>query len=309
VTSAEKRQRHKTGHRSRVEEARIAQERSRRRNRIVRILIGVLVLGVTVAAVAVLLQEDPPGDDETDGSTTTTTEPEEEEEDPTETTEAAAPVELPPGPAGATLEGETPCPAADGSEERVAVFAQAPPTCIEEGQSLVAEIAIDEVDEAGEAADAGTVTIALDSEAAPTMVNNFVVLSRYHFYDGIPFHRLVPDFVAQVGGTGTPGPDGAPDYGTTGPGYDLEDIEHPEDGYAVGDVAMARAATVSGSQFFIVTSEAGLQGLDQGGNYPRFGRVTEGLELATEMADSGDSATNGTPTRLFVIRSITISEA
>jgi peptidyl-prolyl cis-trans isomerase B (cyclophilin B) len=306
VTSSEKRQRHKTGHRSRVEEARIAQTRARRRNRIIRLLIGVLVIGVTVAAVALLLQEDPPGDDEADSSTTTTTTT---APDPADTTEPVTPVALPPGPEGATLEGETPCPAADGSEERVAVFAQAPPTCIEEGQALTAEIAIDEVDEAGEATDAGTVTIALDSEAAPTMVNNFVVLSRYHFYDGIPFHRLMPDFVAQVGGAGTPGPDGAPDYGTTGPGYDLPDEEHPTDGYAVGDVAMARADTVSGSQFFIVTSESALQALDQAGNYPLLGSVTEGLELATEMSSNGDPATNGAPTKLYVIRSVTINEA
>ena len=307
MTSAEKRQRHKTGHRSRVEEARIAQTRARRRNRIIRLLIGVLVIGVTVAAVAILLQEDPPGDDTADSSTTTTTTT--EAEDPTDTTEPVTPVVLPPGPEGVTLEGETPCPAADGSEARVSVFAQAPPTCIEEGQALTAEIAIDEVSEADEPTDVGTVTIALDSEAAPTMVNNFVVLARYHFYDGIPFHRLVPDFVAQVGGTGTPGADGAPDYGTTGPGYDMEDVEHPEDGYAVGDVAMARADTVSGSQFFIVTSEKALQALDQAGNYPRFGTVTDGLDLATEMSDNGDSASNGAPTKLYVIRSITISEA
>ncbi|HEX7133912.1 MAG TPA: peptidylprolyl isomerase [Iamia sp.] len=287
-----------------MEEARISDAKARRRNRIIRLLVAILVIGVSVAAVAILLQEDPPGDDEaTDESTTTTTVP----EDTSSTTAPATPVELPAAPEGATLEGETPCPAEDGSEERVAVFAQAPPTCIEEGQALTAEIAIDQVDEAGEATSAGSVVIELDAEAAPETVNNFVVLSRYHFYDGIPFHRLMPGFVAQVGGSGAPGPDGAPDYGTTGPGYSLEDIEHPTDGYAVGDVAMARAEQVSGSQFFIVTAEDSLQALDQAGNYPRFGRVTEGLELAAEMSSHGDAATNGTPTALYVISGITIT--
>ena len=71
---------------------------------------------------------------------------------------------LPPGPEGETLEGETPCPATDGSEERVAVFAEAPPTGIDEGEALTAEIAIDEVDEEGTATDAGTITVTLDSE-------------------------------------------------------------------------------------------------------------------------------------------------
>lgn len=287
-----------------MEEARIAEARARRRNRVIRILVAVLVVGIAAATVFVLLQEDPPGDEATD-DTTTTTEP----EDTSSTTAPAAPVELPPGPEGRTLEGETPCPAADGSEERVAVFAQAPPTCITDGEALTAEIAIDEVDAEGNATDAGAVTVELDTEAAPTMVNNFVVLARYGFYDGIPFHRLVPDFVAQVGGAGTPGPDGAPDYGTTGPGYDMEDVEHPEGGYAVGDVAMARAEAVSGSQFFIVTSESALQALDQAANYPRFGRVSAGLELATEMSANGDAAANGAPTKLYVIRDITITAA
>ncbi|QYG94977.1 peptidylprolyl isomerase [Iamia sp. SCSIO 61187] len=306
MTSLEKRQRHKEGHRSRVEQARIAAARARRRNRVLRILVGILVVVLGVAVVAVLLQDDPPGDESADDATTTTdtTAP-----DDAGTTVPVTPVVLPPGPEGATIEGETPCPAEDGSEERVAVFAQAPPTCIEEGQALVAEIAVDLVDDAGEATPAGTIVVELDAEAAPQAVNNFVVLSRYQFYDGIPFHRLVPDFVAQVGGSGAPGADGAPDYGTTGPGYDLEDVEHPEDGYAVGDVAMARAETVSGSQFFIVTSESALQALDQAGNYPRFGRVTEGLELAAEMASQGDPATNGGPLALYVIRDITIRPA
>jgi len=287
-----------------MEEARLAAARARRRGRIIRALVAVLVVGMAVAAIAILAQEDPPGDEEADGSTTTSTAP----EDTSSTTAPATPVELPPGPEGATLEGPTECPPADGSAERVRVFAEAPPTCIEEGVSYEADIAIDEVDEAGTATEAGTITVALDSEAAPVAVNNFVVLSRYQFYDGIPFHRLVPDFVAQVGGSGAPGADGAPDYGTTGPGYDLTEEENPSDGYAVGDVAMARAATVSGSQFFIVTSENALQALDQAGNYPRFGRVTAGLELAAEMSSNGDAAANGAPTALYVIRDVTIRE-
>jgi len=290
-----------------MEEARIAAARARRRNRVVRILVGVLVIGIAVGAVAILLQEDPPSDEATDDSTTTTTEAEET----TETTAPATPVELPPAPEGATLEGETPCPAEDGSAERVAVFAQAPPVCIEEGQAYTAEIAIDEVDAEGAATDAGTITVALDTEAAPVAVNNFVVLSRYGFYDGIPFHRLVSGFVAQVGGSGAPGPDGAPDYASTGPGYDLDSEEYPTDGYAIGDVAMARATAVSGSQFFIVAADDNLQALDQTANYPRFGRVTEGQDLVVQLSEQGTATetADGAPTTLYVIRDITITAA
>ncbi len=285
-----------------MEEARIAAAQAHRRNTIVRVLVAMVVLVVAVAVVAILLQEDPPGDETADGSTTTVDET--LPDDGSTTTPAGAPVELPAGPEGRTLEGETPCPATDGSEERVAVFAQAPPTCIDPGASYEADIAITR----GSGDDAepfGTVTIALDTEAAPETVNNFVVLSRYRFFDGIPFHRLVPGFVAQVGGAGTPGADGTPDYGSTGPGYDGVDDEYPTDGYHLGDVAMARAAAVSGSQFFIITGEDSLSALDQAGNYPRFGRVTAGLELAQQMTED---SVGEQPTVLYTIDSITIRE-
>ena len=55
----------------------------------------------------------------------------------------------------------------------------------------------------------GTLTIALDPIAAPNTVNNFVFLARYHYFDGIVFHRIIPGFVLQGGdpkGTGTGGP-------------------------------------------------------------------------------------------------------
>lgn len=310
VTSSEKRQRHKDGHRSRMEEARIAAIQARRRNGIIRVAVGLVSVVVVAGAVFLLLQEDPPDDTTADGSTTTV---EETLPDDGATTEpAGTPVELPPGPAGETLTGPTECPPEEGAEERVAEFAEAPPECIDPVTSYEADIAI--VQGEGDSAEPlGTVTIALDTEAAPQTVNNFVVLSRYRFYDGIPFHRLVPGFVAQVGGAGTPPldaegqpiPDGAPDYGSTGPGYSGVDEEYPTDGYAEGDVAMARAAEVSGSQFFIVTGSDSLSALDQSGNYPRFGRVTAGLELAQEMTQN---SAGEQPTVLYTIESITIRE-
>jgi len=61
----------------------------------------------------------------------------------------------------------------------------------------------------------GTMTIALDPVAAPKTVNNFVFLARYHYFDGIFFHRVIPGFVLQGGD-----PRGT---GTGGPGYDFED--------------------------------------------------------------------------------------
>lgn len=292
MTSDAKRQRHKDGHRSRIEAARIADARAQRRSRITVLGIVAVFVALIVGAAVVFLGDD---DEEStdDAAASTTSDPAAtESSDPEDTTEPGGPaVSLPTPPEGRTIEGETPCPAEDGSEERVAAFAQAPPTCIDEGETLEAEIVTS----------AGPVTIALDTEAAPVMANNFVVLARYRYFDGLPFHRLVPDFVAQTGSSGTP------DYGSGGPGYDQEDIEKPADGYAPGDVAMARAETVSGSQFFIVASDAGAAQLTP--EYPRFARVTEGLELVTELAATGDAATNGTPTEVITVDSVTIRAA
>src|SRR5438045_6836725 len=98
----------------------------------------------------------------------------------------------------------------------------------------------------------GTMTIALDAAAAPKTVNNFVVLSRYHYYDGVIFHRVIPGFMCQGGD-----PQGT---GTGGPGYKFED-ELPAPGrYELGSIAMANAGpNTNGSQFFIVSGPDGVR--------------------------------------------------
>lgn len=279
-----------------MEAARESEARARKRQRLV--LLGIMVvIAVVVVVVALVLTADDEDTAATDASTTVplddppATDPPPTDSLPSDSTEPATTPSLPDPPPGATIEGETPCPADDGSEERVATFAQAPPTCIAEGEALEAEIVTS----------TGPITVALDAEAAPVMVNNFVVLARYKFFDGLPFHRLVPDFVAQTGSSGIP------DYGSGGPGYDQEDIEKPTDGYAPGDLAMARSDAVSGSQFFLVASEAGADQLTN--EYPVFGRVTEGMDLVVELASLGDAATNGTPTEVVTMDSVTIRPA
>ena len=79
----------------------------------------------------------------------------------------------------------------------------------------------------------GTMTISLDPVAAPKTVNSFVFLARYHYFDGITFHRVIPGFVLQGGD-----PEGT---GRGGPGYRFED-ELPKPGrYELGSLAMANA--------------------------------------------------------------------
>jgi cyclophilin family peptidyl-prolyl cis-trans isomerase len=119
------------------------------------------------------------------------------------------------------------------------------------------------------ATDKGDIVLALDAALAPTTVNHFVVNARNGFYDGLTFHRVVPDFVIQGGD-----PDGS---GRGGPGYKFAD-EPVRAEYTLGAVAMANAGPdTNGSQFFICIDDCTrkLQPL-----YNLFGYVTSGIEVA-----------------------------
>ena len=112
----------------------------------------------------------------------------------------------------------------------------------------------------------GTMVINLDPLAAPKAVNSFVFLARYHYFDGIVFHRIIPGFVLQGGDpTGT---------GTGGPGYRFDD-ELPSAGrYKVGSLAMANAGpNTNGSQFFVIS---GPDGMRLPPLYSLFGEVVSG---------------------------------
>jgi peptidylprolyl isomerase len=139
--------------------------------------------------------------------------------------------------------------------------------------------------------------VALDPIAAPQTVNNFVVLARYHFYDGVIFHRIIKGFMCQGGDpTGT---------GTGGPGYRFVD-ELPAPGrYEVGSVAMANAGPdTNGSQFFIVSGPSGVRLPPQ---YSLFGKVVKGLDVLGTM-ESVATGPRDKPREDIVIRSVTVTE-
>jgi peptidyl-prolyl cis-trans isomerase B (cyclophilin B) len=119
----------------------------------------------------------------------------------------------------------------------------------------------------------GTIEIELFADDAPKTVENFVKLSRDGFYDGVIFHRVIPDFMIQGGDpTGT---------GTGGPGYQFED-EFNDRRVERGALAMANAGpNTNGSQFFIVTADA-CPWLD--GKHTVFGRVTSGMEIVDSIS-------------------------
>ena len=127
----------------------------------------------------------------------------------------------------------------------------------------------------------GPIAVELFEGEAPKTVENFRKLAEDGFYDGVIFHRVIPDFMIQGGDpTGT---------GSGGPGYTFEDEfnDHP---VARGALAMANAGpNTNGSQFFIVTADA-CPWLD--GKHTVFGQVTDGMDVvdaisqvATDAAD------------------------
>jgi peptidyl-prolyl cis-trans isomerase B (cyclophilin B) len=120
----------------------------------------------------------------------------------------------------------------------------------------------------------GTIAVELFRDDAPKTVDNFVKLARDNFYDGVIFHRVIPDFMIQGGD-----PTGS---GSGGPGYSFED-EINEHKIVRGALAMANAGpNTNGSQFFIVTADA-CPWLD--GKHTVFGRVTEGMDVVDAISE------------------------
>jgi cyclophilin family peptidyl-prolyl cis-trans isomerase len=119
----------------------------------------------------------------------------------------------------------------------------------------------------------GAIAIELYDGDAPKTVDNFVGLARKGFYDGVIFHRVIPDFMIQGGD-----PAGT---GSGGPGYTFED-ESNDHRVERGVLAMANAGpNTNGSQFFIVTAQA-CPWLD--GKHTVFGRVTSGMDVVDAIS-------------------------
>lgn len=195
---------------------------------------------------------------------------------PTEPSETAAPATAAPT-EESTTEEESSMPSEPANRNNM--YSEPPEMQIDPGNAYQATIATEK----------GDIVVALDADAAPQTVNNFVFLAREGFYDGLTFHRVVPDFVVQGGD-----PLGS---GTGGPGYTLPaeiELDHVK-----GAIAMARRGDdvnplreSSGSQFYITLEET--PNLD--GAYTVFGQVVEGMDVVESIAQ-GD-----------VIETIKISE-
>jgi cyclophilin family peptidyl-prolyl cis-trans isomerase len=181
----------------------------------------------------------------------------------------------------------TECPPADGSAPKKQRFDGPPPMCIDPSKRYTAMMSTTK----------GDMTIALDPVAAPNTVNNFVVLARFHYFDGINFHRIIPGFVLQGGD-----PQGD---GRGGPGYKFADELPPAGRYELGSLAMANAGPdTNGSQFFVISGDSGIRLPPQ---YSLFGKVVKGLDVVADIESVGTQS--GKPTETVTINSVMITES
>jgi cyclophilin family peptidyl-prolyl cis-trans isomerase len=264
----EKRQRQKEGRASRQAALEAYRRKAARRRQLV---FGVGALAIAVVIVALLSRGGDKSQKVKAGSSTTAR--------GTNTTVATGKV------------GSSPCPPADGSAPRKITFDGEPPTCIDPARTYAAKVDTD----------IGSFTVALESQKAPRTVNNFVFLARYHFFDGVKFHRVIPGFVIQGG-------DAANGDGTGGPGYKFADeLPKSVDEYKAGSMAMANSGpNTNGSQFFVVVSDAGGKQLQQP-KYSLFGQVTQGLDVVTKI--EADGSPEGQPKVLHKMVKVTITQA
>ncbi|MCH8949640.1 MAG: peptidylprolyl isomerase [Chloroflexi bacterium] len=158
--------------------------------------------------------------------------------------------------------GEPAVPFAEGCQKSDETqFPGGPEVIIDTSKTYVATIKLAQ----------GDIVLELFSDV-PVTTNNFVFLACKGYYDGVTFHRVIPDFVAQGGDpTGT---------GSGGPGYSIPDEEDGDHGMDAGVISMAKSGpNTTGSQFFITyTPQHQLEP-----TFTVFGRVTEGMDVALQI--------------------------
>ncbi len=198
------------------------------------------------------------------------------------------------------------CPQADGSSPRTLSFSAPPQRCIDPTKTYTATFDTSE----------GRVAVKLDTTTTPGTTNNFVVLARYHYYDGTELFRTDASIgIVQGGAPNTNSP------ADPGPGYDLPDegfvysaLTEGKGGpykYQGGDLIMARASRPNGgsAQFFFGANSA-VAHLDADGVYVRFGSTTTGLDVLTKILALNDSpGSDGKPSKQVTIKTVTISES
>lgn len=175
------------------------------------------------------------------------------------------------------------------SFEKDGLYKECPPWMLEEGKNYEATIKTEK----------GDIVVDLFENDAPLTVNSFVFLAREGFFDGITFHRVIKDFVAQGGD-----PSGT---GISGPGYEYRNEISPNLDYSeAGMLGMANSGPdTNGSQFFI-TLAANDNTKQLTGGYTIFGKVISGMDVALALTERDPSTDN--PPAADKIITITIEE-
>lgn len=200
------------------------------------------------------------------------------------------------------------CAPAEGVEEPVLTFDDAPEQCIDPAKTYTATIVTSE----------GTVVVELDTERTPITTNNFVNLARSGYFDGTDLFRTEAHTGIIQGGSPH-----TQDNSDQGPGYAIPDEGMPfsQEDYAPGALAMANSGPDSaGGQFFFVSQEAGSylgdpNAIRTAGMYAVFGRTVEGLDVLQAISDlesvpgTATSQGSGVPSEQVTIESVTISES
>ncbi len=271
IVPNDKRQRQKENRNKKLQAQRKAETRDNLRQRII---VGIAFAAVAAVAVFLLSR----GGDDPDTTAAAFG-------DGTDVSVVSTTTTVPPVPVS-----DIECPAVDGSSTQILAFDAAPPMCIDVAKTYTAEMVTNQ----------GTITIELDAAKAPNTVNNFVFLSRYHFYDGSTFHRVISDFMIQGGdAVGDP-------RGTGNPGYAFNDELPAEGEYEVGSIAMANSGSnTQGSQFFIITGQSGV---DLQPLYSLFGKVTSGMD-AVDAIEAIEIGGSDAPLNDVIIESVTITES
>jgi peptidyl-prolyl cis-trans isomerase B (cyclophilin B) len=278
-----KRERQKQGRQARLDAARVQQQRKKRWKMVRNVAIFVVAL---VGVLFLLARQDDDGDTVEAADSTSTT--------------AAGATEF--------VYGTGECPEPDGSSPQTLTFADAPQLCIDPEQNYTAVFDTSE----------GEIAVALDAISTPGTTNNFVTLSRFHYYDATNLFRTNTGIgIIQGGSPHTNDPS------DPGPGYNLPDegFDYAAIGgvggpytYGPGDLVMARSSQPdgAGAQFFFGVTEA-VSALDQQGVYVKFGEVREGQEVLDKILalhqGAADQPDEGGPSRTVTVNSITIEES
>ena len=288
---SDKRQRQRENAASRAAAARQAQLRAAARRRA--LIAGGAIIAI-IAVIAIFVSQSTKGTKKKAASSPTAS---------TSTTVApgSGPPKAPPVTGGASITGATPCPAADGTSPHTIHFAQAPPSCIDPSKQFTATFDTTE----------GKIVVALDTKRTAGTANNFIVLSRYHYYDKSSFDRI--DTSIDIIQGGSPSTQTISD---PGPGYTIND-EGGKFTYSPGDLVMARSqgANSGAAQYFFVVGPKA-SALDGQGTYVTFGHVTQGLDVLQKIEGlykacdpSDQTCLGGGPSRVVLVNSVTITQS